>query len=60
MADVIAVIDGSRVVQFGSHDELIAQPGPYSELSAVQAAAYRCQSSAAAPSLPPSLSDLVR
>jgi ATP-binding cassette subfamily B protein len=41
MADLIVVIDGSRVVQAGSHEELIAAGGTYSELYQIQAAAYR-------------------
>ena len=41
MADLIVVLDGSRVAQVGSHDELMAQGGPYAELYAIQAAAYR-------------------
>jgi len=41
MADLIVVLDGARVREVGSHDELIARGGPYSELYAIQAAAYR-------------------
>jgi ATP-binding cassette subfamily B protein len=41
MADLIVVLDGSRLVEIGSHDELILKGGPYSELYAIQAAAYR-------------------
>ncbi len=41
MADLIVVLDGSRVVEVGSHEELIAKGGPYSELYGIQAAAYR-------------------
>jgi len=41
MADVIVVLDGSRVVEVGSHDELVAQGGRYAELYAIQAAAFR-------------------
>jgi ATP-binding cassette subfamily B protein len=41
MADQIVVIDGARVVEVGSHDELIARRGQYSELYNIQAAAYR-------------------
>jgi ATP-binding cassette, subfamily B, bacterial len=41
MADLIVVLDGSRVVEVGSHEELMAKRGPYSELYGIQAAAYR-------------------
>jgi ATP-binding cassette, subfamily B, bacterial len=41
MADLIVVLDGSRVVETGTHEELIAKRGPYSELYSIQAAAYR-------------------
>src|ERR1700691_437574 len=41
MADLIVVLDGARVVEFGTHDELMAKPGQYSELYSIQAAAYR-------------------
>ncbi|MBI2149036.1 MAG: ABC transporter ATP-binding protein, partial [Acidobacteria bacterium] len=41
MADLIVVLDGARVVEVGSHDELMAKRGPYSELYGIQAAAYR-------------------
>jgi ATP-binding cassette subfamily B protein len=41
MADLIIVLDGSRLVQVGTHDELMAKSGPYSELYRIQAAAYR-------------------
>jgi ATP-binding cassette, subfamily B, bacterial len=41
MADLIVVLDGARVAQFGAHEELMAQGGPYAELYAIQAAAYR-------------------
>ncbi len=41
MADLIVVLDGARLVEVGSHDELMAQCGQYSELYAIQAAAYR-------------------
>jgi len=41
MADFIVVIDGARVVESGSHEELMAQGGKYAELYGIQAAAYR-------------------
>jgi ATP-binding cassette subfamily B protein len=41
MADLIVVLDGSRAVQVGSHDELMAAGGLYAELYEIQAAAYR-------------------
>jgi ATP-binding cassette, subfamily B, bacterial len=41
MADLIIVLDGARVVEAGSHDELMAKGGQYSELYSIQAAAYR-------------------
>ncbi len=41
MADLIVVLDGARVVEAGSHDELMAKGGQYSELYSIQAAAYR-------------------
>ncbi len=41
MADLIVVLDGSRVAETGSHDELIAAGGRYCELYRIQAQAYR-------------------
>jgi ATP-binding cassette subfamily B protein len=41
MADIIVVMDGARVVERGTHDELMARRGQYSELYGIQAAAYR-------------------
>jgi ATP-binding cassette subfamily B protein len=41
MADLIAVIDSGRLVEYGSHDELMALDGTYSELFTLQARAYR-------------------
>ena len=41
MADLIVVLDGSRVAQVGTHQDLMAKGGPYAELYGIQAAAYR-------------------
>ena len=41
MADLIVVLDGARVVESGSHEELMARGGPYAELYGIQAAAYQ-------------------
>lgn len=41
MADLIVVLDGAQLVEFGTHDELIAKRGQYAELYNIQAAAYR-------------------
>jgi ATP-binding cassette subfamily B protein len=41
MADLIVVLDGSQVVEVGSHDELITADGTYAELYTIQAASYR-------------------
>jgi ATP-binding cassette subfamily B protein len=41
MADLIVVLDGARVVEVGSHEELTAAGGRYAELYGIQAAAYR-------------------
>jgi ATP-binding cassette subfamily B protein len=40
MADLIVVLDGARVVEFGSHEQLMADNGQYAELYNIQAAAY--------------------
>ena len=41
MADLIVVLDGARVAQVGTHEDLMARPGPYADLYGIQAAAYR-------------------
>jgi ATP-binding cassette subfamily B protein len=41
MADLIVVLDGTRVVEIGGHGELMENGGTYAELYAIQAAAYR-------------------
>jgi len=41
MADLIVVLDGARVAEVGSHDELMARGGRYSELYRIQARAYQ-------------------
>ncbi|HUC56762.1 MAG TPA: hypothetical protein VMA95_05130 [Streptosporangiaceae bacterium] len=40
MADLIIVLDSSRVAETGTHDQLMAAGGPYSELYRLQATAY--------------------
>jgi ATP-binding cassette subfamily B protein len=40
MADVIVVVDGGKVLEVGSHDELMAYGGLYAELFALQSSAY--------------------
>jgi len=40
MADLIVVLDGARVVEVGTHAELMARGGQYAQLYAIQAAAY--------------------
>jgi len=41
MAYFIVVLDGARVAEAGTHQELMAKAGPYAELYSIQAAAYR-------------------
>jgi ATP-binding cassette subfamily B protein len=41
MADFIVVLDGSRVVETGTHEALMARGGQYAELYGIQVAAYR-------------------
>jgi ABC-type multidrug transport system fused ATPase/permease subunit len=41
MADTILVLNNGRVVEQGSHAELMAAGGPYERLFSLQAAGYR-------------------
>ncbi|WP_433291085.1 hypothetical protein ACQP2F_24580 [Actinoplanes sp. CA-030573] len=41
MADLIVVIQGNRIAEVGSHDELMALGGVYAGLYTLQAEAYR-------------------
>ena len=41
MADLIVVLDGARVAEVGSHEELVEKGGKYAELYGIQASAYR-------------------
>jgi ATP-binding cassette subfamily B protein len=41
MADLIVVLDGARVAQVGTHEDLMEEDGPYSQLYGIQAAAYQ-------------------
>jgi ATP-binding cassette, subfamily B, bacterial len=41
MADFIVVLDGARVAESGTHEELMERRGQYAELYGIQAAAYR-------------------
>ncbi|MBA2337554.1 MAG: ABC transporter ATP-binding protein [Acidimicrobiia bacterium] len=41
MADLIVVLDGARVVEVGTHAELVARGGQYAQLYEIQAASYR-------------------
>ncbi len=41
MADLIVVLDGANLVEVGSHEELMANGGQYSQLYRIQAEAYR-------------------
>ena len=40
MADLIVVLDGGRVAEYGSHAELMARGGSYAELFTIQARGY--------------------
>ena len=41
MADRILVLSGGRIIESGSHEELVAQRGTYADLFELQAAGYR-------------------
>jgi ATP-binding cassette subfamily B protein len=41
MADLIVVLDGSRLAELGTHDDLVRRGGLYAELYQIQATAYR-------------------
>jgi ATP-binding cassette, subfamily B, bacterial len=41
MADLIVVLDGSHLVEVGTHEALMANNGQYAELYSIQANAYR-------------------
>jgi ATP-binding cassette, subfamily B, bacterial len=39
-ADLIVVLDQGKVVEYGSHEQLLARDGTYAELFTLQARAY--------------------
>lgn len=41
LADLIVVLDGGRIIETGSHEDLVAQNGLYAELYGMQASRYR-------------------
>jgi len=41
MADLVVVLEGGRIVQQGTHDELAEEPGAYRELYELHAHGYR-------------------
>ncbi len=50
IADLIVVLDGARVVEVGSHLELVAKGGTYAKLYGIQATAYAVQKVRTSPS----------
>jgi len=41
MADTILVLHGGRVIEHGSHEDLLREGGRYAHLFSLQAAGYR-------------------
>ena len=41
IADLIVVLDGSRVAEFGTHEQLMARAATYAELYGIQESSYR-------------------
>jgi ATP-binding cassette subfamily B protein len=41
MADQIVVLDRGRIIEKGSHEQLMAQAGHYAQLFSLQARGYR-------------------
>jgi ATP-binding cassette subfamily B protein len=41
MADLIVVLEGGQVSEFGSHQELMTRGGTYAELYELQSRGYR-------------------
>lgn len=41
LADYIYVLEGGRLAESGTHDELMHQGGQYAQLYEIQAASYR-------------------
>jgi ATP-binding cassette subfamily B protein len=41
MADLIVVLDGARVIETGTHDQLMARDGRYADLYRIQARSYQ-------------------